>query len=303
MTIKTMTTIPARLGARRCASTLTGTLRGCVVGRKHDALLPISDSACISRLSSSSSRGVSAGSSSLITSSSFPGPAGGRADLARTGRFVSSVGGSNASDDEDEHYDDFADEEGVDQYYDGEEYAANDNDKDDGDAHSHLGLPQSDVHRIDLAGDPVLAKLGPVDTVRRILSDIPLGGLHPSDVLHGLTPLLKDCCLLQTEVGMRTAHSLLERLLKEKKNVNALNLQTVRDQAAEHGRHGRLSTAAAEVEVVPPLVVPSLPFHILAHGWSRMSGRGYHRDGPTKILDLIDWMAREDQYDAHITGF
>ena len=201
---------------------------------------------------------------------------------------MSSVGGSNAGD-EGEHYDDIDEEEAVDQYHD-DGYA---NEDDGGDAH-YLGLPQSHIDRIDLAGDPVLAKLGPIDTARRILSDIPVGGLHPSDVLHGLTPLLKDCCLLQTEDGMRTAQSLLERLVKEKKHINALHLQTLQDQAAENGR------PATAAELAPPLVAPSLPFHVLAHGWSRMSGRGFHRDGPTKVWDIIDWMAREDEYDAQI---
>lgn len=272
-------TIPsAAATARRCASTLTGTLRGCVAGRKHDALP--------ATLPSSSSRGFSS-TSRLITSSSFPGRDG--RDGLSSARFFSSAGGSNAGD-EDDQYDDFDYEEGVDRYHD-DEYA---NDTEDDGGANYLGLPQSSVDRIDLAGDPILAKLGPVETARRILSDIPVGGLHPSDVLHGLTPLLKDCCLLQTEDGMRTAQSLLERLMKEKKNINAIHLQTLQDRAAEHG----MPTTAAEV--APPLVVAYLPFHVLAHGWSRMSGRGFHRDGPTKVSDIIDWMAREDQYDAQI---
>ena len=283
-----MATIPAAT-ARRSASTLPGTLsRCCVASRKHDAL-PLSDSSTCDvssyvnntcrRLSASSSHDVSSTCPLMLTS--FPGTSS-RVGLSNA-RFFSSVGGPHSNDEDDDY-----DEEEMDQYRANEEYA----NEDGGD--TYLGLPQSDQDRIDLAGDPILAKLGPVETAKRILSDIPVGALHPSDVLHGLTPLLKDCCLLQTEDGMRTAQSLLERFVKEKKNINAVHLQTLQDQAAEHGM---LSNVA---EVAPPLVVSSLPFHILAHGWTRMSGRGFHRDGPTKVLDIIDWMAREDQYDAQI---
>ena len=196
--------------------------------------------------------------------------------------------------DEEEHYEEDFDEErsaaGDEEYAD--EHAA------DGTPTYFHPLPQSDEARIDLAADrAALGKLGAVGTARRLLSAVPVGRLHPSDVLHGLTPLLKDCCLVQTDEGMRTARSLLERLGREKREINAALLRELRDRVAEQG--GGPCDAA---EVAPPLVVAALPFHILMHGWARMSGRGVHRDGPKKIDEIIEWMGREDQYDAQIRG-
>ena len=206
------------------------------------------------------------------------------------------MGGSSSHDDagEDGHYEEDLEDEhhtGDDEYAD--EHA-------DGTYFHHL--PQSDEPRIDLAADPILHKLDAIDTARRILSSVPVGRLHPSDVLHGLTPLLKDCCLVQTDDGMKTAQSLLERMGREKKEINASLLRELRDKVAaanEQQGGGGLCDAA---EVAPPLVVAALPFHILMHGWARMSGRGVHRDGPKKIDEIIEWMGREDQYDAQMRG-
>ena len=197
------------------------------------------------------------------------------------------------NDEEVEHYEeDFEDEHSTGD----DEYAADD-EHDDYDADgTYLHLPQSDHPRIDFASDPTLNKLDAIDTTKRILSSVPVGCLHPSDVLHGLTPLLKDCCLVQTDAGMRTAQSLLERMMREKKEINAALIRELKDKVAEQG------VLCDASEVAPPLVVAALPFHILMHGWARMSGRGVHRDGPNKIAELIEWMGREDQYDAQIRG-
>ena len=174
--------------------------------------------------------------------------------------------------------------------------------------HAHHG-PQSTLPRLDLHDDPSLAKLSPVQIARKIVA-VPVGRLNTADVAHGLISIIKDCCKVQTEEGMDAARGLLRRCLDERRHVNAALLRELEQRAVDRASGGgdyiigdddddddSIDAGGGWCE---PLIITQLPFHILAHGWARMCGRGSYRDGPDKVSDVMDWMAREDEYDRHI---
>mmetsp|Transcript_36714 Transcript_36714/g.80288 ORF Transcript_36714/g.80288 Transcript_36714/m.80288 type:complete len:946 (+) Transcript_36714:133-2970(+) len=166
--------------------------------------------------------------------------------------------------------------------------------------------PQSTLPRLDLYDDPSLAKLSPVQIARKVI-DIPVGKLNPADVTHGLIFIIKDCCKVQTDEGMDAARGLLRRCLDEKRHINTALLRELEQRAVD-----RASGGGADIDIdddddsigasgwSEPLIISQLPFHILAHGWAKMCGRGRYRDGPSKVSDIMGWMATEDEYDRQV---
>lgn len=146
--------------------------------------------------------------------------------------------------------------------------------------------PQIHERRVDLS-DPSISKMSPVQLARRVIS-LDVGTLHPDDVTHGLVRLIKDCCMLQTEASMEVAKGLLQRLVEEKRYINATLLRELNGDGADN---------AAEEGWGEPLVIAHLPFHVIMYGWARLSGRGYFKNGPAKAREIIDWMVKEDEYD------
>ena len=109
--------------------------------------------------------------------------------------------------------------------------------------------PQIHERRVDLS-DPSISKMSPVQLARRVIS-LDVGTFHPDDVTHGLVRLIKDCCMLQTEASMEVAKGLLQRLVEEKRYINATLLRELNGDGADN---------AAEEGWGEPLVIAHLPW-------------------------------------------
>eukprot|EP00978_Attheya_sp_CCMP212_P043633 scaffold287934_cov56-Attheya_sp.AAC.1 len=114
----------------------------------------------------------------------------------------------------------------------------------------------------------------PLENARRI-SNVPPGTIHPLAVTFSCADVMRDCCRLGTRNGLVAAHSILERVLAEK-----------RHQEHDNDDFG-------------PLVVQAKFFDILLFGWTSVASR-FSREAMERTSSLLDLMATEHEYDVQI---
>ena len=102
------------------------------------------------------------------------------------------------------------------------------------------------------------------------------GNIHPKDLSYECEYLLKECTKLNSAKGAQSAVKLLHRLLEEKKWANDFFLEAKRKDSGS-GRHQFFVTHAF--------------FH------SAMFAQAKRKDGAQRIQEIIDLMAKEDEYD------
>jgi len=113
-----------------------------------------------------------------------------------------------------------------------------------------------------------------------ILLSVPLGQLHPLDVKYTAMHILKDCCKLNTMIGMEKSLLILNRLLREKRRKN----------------ESVLSEPQGDNSAQRMIVIPRYTFHIVMYGFVQLASKNKKAIG--QCNDLLQRMWDEYSYDT-----
>lgn len=105
----------------------------------------------------------------------------------------------------------------------------------------------------------------------------PLGTIHHLDIKLTSVDLIKECGKENSFVGMKKAQDILDRLIEEKRYVNA-------DLSPE--------------EAFKRVVVPDRPFKMVMYGWANLSQKV--ELSPQRMREVLDSMIEEAEYDKRI---